>query len=64
MATSWKPASIAAFIVDQWTVACPSFMRWEQTYAYHAGWAPPGKGGVSLRLYPDGGYEAILRDRS
>lgn len=50
--------------LTQWTVACPSFMRWEQTYAYHAGWAPPGKGGVSLRLYPDGGYEAILRDRS
>ncbi len=47
----------------QWTVVAPSFMRWEQTYAYEAGWPPPGKGGVALRLYANGNYNAQLRDQ-
>jgi hypothetical protein len=46
----------------QWTVICPSFMRWENSYAYQAGWPPPGKGGVALRLYANGDYNAALRD--
>lgn len=46
----------------QWTVICPSFMRWEDTYAYVAGYPPPGKGGVALHLYKDGRYKASLED--
>jgi hypothetical protein len=46
----------------QWTVTAPSFMRWERTYAYEAGWPPPGKGGIALRLYANGDYNAMLRD--
>lgn len=48
----------------QWVVICPSFLRFEGTYAYRAGYEPPGKGGVKLRLYKNGDYEAILRDRT
>jgi hypothetical protein len=48
----------------QWTVVCPSFMRWEQTYAYEFGYPPPGKGGVAMRLYANGDYSANLRDHN
>jgi hypothetical protein len=48
----------------QWIITCPSFLGWENTYAYVAGWPPPGKGGVALNLYSNGNYEAIARDRS
>jgi len=47
----------------QWIVTCPSFLGWENTYAYVAGWPPPGKGGVAIHLYGTGDYEAIARDR-
>lgn len=48
----------------EWTVICPSFMRWEETYAYTSNFPPPGKGGVALYLYSNGDYTASLRDRS
>ena len=44
-----------------WTVIAPSFLRWEGTYAYRAGYAPPGSGGVALHLYEDGKYRATLK---
>jgi hypothetical protein len=47
----------------QWTVVAPSFLRWEQTYAYEAGWPPPGQGGVAIRLYANGDYNATLRNK-
>lgn len=46
---------------QQWTVIAPSFLRWEGTYAYRAGYAPPGSGGVVLHLYEDGRYRATLK---
>ena len=46
----------------QWTVICPSFLRYEGTYAYREGYPPPGKGGVKLSIYADGHYEARLID--
>ncbi len=47
----------------QWIVTCPSFLGWENTYAYVAGWPPPGKGGVAIHLYATGDYEAVQRER-
>jgi hypothetical protein len=49
---------------QQWTIIAPSFLRWEGTYAYRAGFAPPGAGGVSLHLYKNGEYEGRLYTRS
>lgn len=46
---------------QQWTVIAPSFLRWEGTYAYRAGFSPPGSGGVVLHLYEDGRYRATLK---
>ena len=46
--------------VTQWTVVCPSFLGWEDTYAYRAGYAPPAKGGVSIELLANGEYRAFL----
>lgn len=47
----------------QWTVVAPSFLGWSNTYAYRAGYAPPGAGGVSLHLYANGDYEARLSNK-
>jgi hypothetical protein len=47
----------------QWVVVAPSFMRWENSYAYEAGYPPPGNGGVAIRLFANGDYDARLRDK-
>jgi len=47
----------------QWTVIAPSFMYWENSYAYELGWPPPGKGGIALRLFKNGGYTADLTEK-
>lgn len=57
------PANCRLVYKTQWTVVAPSFMRYERTYAYEAGWPPPGKGGVAIRLYANGDYDARLRDK-
>jgi hypothetical protein len=44
-----------------WTVIAPSFLRWEGTYAYRAGYAPPGSGGVLIHLYENGTYRATQK---
>lgn len=47
-------------LVEQtfWVLVAPSFLRWKGTYAYKAGYSPPGKGGVAMVLYPNGDYRA------
>ena len=45
--------------VDQWVVVAPSFLGWEETYAYRAGYKPPAKGGVSVEFNADGSYRAV-----
>lgn len=45
--------------IDQWTVVSPSFLGWEETYAYKAGYRPPAKGGVSIELNDNGSYRAV-----
>ena len=57
------PANCRLVYKTQWTVVAPSFLRYERTYAYEAGWPPPGKGGVALRLFANGDYDARLRDK-
>lgn len=46
---------------QQWTVIAPSFLRWEGTYAYRAGYPPPGSGGVVLEMSANGDYRAVLK---
>jgi len=46
--------------MTQWTVVCPAFMNWENTYAYRAGYKPPTKGGVSIQLFDNGSYRASM----
>ena len=46
--------------ITRWTVIAPSFLGWKETYAYRAGYAPPGKGGVSCHLFRDGSYKATM----
>lgn len=48
---------------QQYTIVCPSFLGYENTYAYRAGYAPPGGGGAVLKLYANGDYEAIHKNR-
>lgn len=55
------PANCRLIYPQQWTVIAPSFLRWESTYAYRAGFAPPGSGGVILKLYENGEYRAVLK---
>lgn len=45
--------------VNQWTVVAPSFLGWEETYAYKAGYRPPAQGGASIELDDNGDYRAI-----
>jgi hypothetical protein len=46
--------------MTQWKVIAPSFLGWERTYAWRAGYAPPAMGGVSTELYDNGEYRAFL----
>lgn len=57
------PANCRLVYKTQWTVVAPSFMHWENSYAYSAGYPPPGKGGVAIRLFANGDYDARLRDK-
>ena len=57
------PANCRLVYRTQWVVIAPSFLGYEGTYAYKAGYAPPGKGGVALRLFATGDYDARLRDK-
>ena len=57
------PSNCRLVYRTQWTVIAPSFLGYEKTYAYSAGYAPPGKGGVALRLFKNGDYDARLRDK-
>lgn len=45
---------------QQWTIIAPSFLWWENTYAYRSGYGPPGSGGVVCRLYANGQHDATL----
>ena len=54
------PANARLIYPQQWTVVAPSFLGWEDTYAYRAGYAPPAKGGVAVELFENGDYKASL----
>ncbi|MFA5933962.1 MAG: hypothetical protein WC795_01950 [Candidatus Paceibacterota bacterium] len=54
------PINCRLVYMSQWTVIAPSFLGWEKTYAYRAGYPPPAMGGVSLELYDNGDYQAYL----
>jgi hypothetical protein len=47
----------------QWSIVCPSFLRWEETYAYKAEMPPPSNGGILIKLYADGNYDASFKDK-
>lgn len=46
---------------QQWTVVAPSFLHWEGTYAYRAGYAPPGSGSAVMQLFENGEYRGLQR---
>lgn len=54
------PINTRLIEVTQWTVGCPSFLAFWDTYAYRAEYRPPAKGGVSMVLYDNGDYKAEL----
>lgn len=54
------PLNCRLHYMAQWTVVAPSFLGYEHTYAYKAGYPPPSKGGVSLELSDNGDYKAYL----
>lgn len=54
------PVNCRLNYLQQWTVIAPSFLGWENTYAYRAGYPPPAHGGVAIELDADGGYRARL----
>lgn len=56
------PVNCRLVYKTQWTVVCPSFLRYEGTYAYREGYPPPGKGGVTLSMYASGDYIARLTE--
>lgn len=56
------PVNCRLLYKTQWTVICPSFLRYEGTYAYRQGYPPPGKGGVKLSIYANGDYIARLTE--
>jgi len=45
----------------QWTVVAQSFLGWKNTYAYRAGYPPPGRGGVTMEVFDNGEYRATLK---
>jgi hypothetical protein len=53
------PVNCRLQYIDQWTVVSPSFLGWEETYAYRAGYRPPAKGGVAIELNDNGTYRAV-----
>lgn len=55
-----NPEEARLTYMTQWTVVAPSFLGWMDTYAYRSGYPPPAKGGVSVRLYENGDYQAML----
>jgi hypothetical protein len=56
-----NPYTCSLLRFDQWVVICQSFLAWEDTYAWKAGYAPPASGGVGITLKPeDGTYKANL----
>jgi hypothetical protein len=55
------PVNCRLIFPQQWTVVAQSFLGWENTYAYQAGYCPPGKGGVTLELHDNGEYRAELK---
>ena len=55
------PINCRLIYPQQWTVVTSSFLAWENTYAYDAGYAPSGRGGVILELYKNGDYNASMR---
>jgi hypothetical protein len=55
------PVRMCLTYPQQWTVIAPSFLRWEGTYAYRAGFPPPGSGGVILEMFDNGDYRATLK---
>lgn len=55
-----NPVTCTLDRLPQWTVVCPSFLGWADTYAYRAGYAPPSSGGVSIHLKSNGEYAASL----
>lgn len=55
------PINCRLIYPQQWTVVTSSFLAWENTYAYDAGYAPSGRGGVVLELYKNGEYTASMR---
>ena len=57
------PSNCRLVYRTQWVVIAPSFLGYENTYAWKAGYAPPSKGGVALRLFSTGDYDARLRDK-
>jgi hypothetical protein len=46
--------------ITQYTVVCPPFLGYWNTYAYRAGYPPPAHGGVSIELDANGDYRARL----
>lgn len=54
------PINCRLVYMTQWTVVCPAFLSWEETYAYRAGYKPPARGGVSIEIEPNGEYRAKL----
>lgn len=55
------PVNMRLTYPQQWTVIAPSFLRWEGTYAYRAGYPPPGTGGAICEISANGDYRATLR---
>jgi len=56
------PLNCRLLYMKQWTVVAPSFLGWENTYAYRAGYKPLAQGGVSMELFDNGGYRAFLTE--
>jgi len=54
------PINCRLVYLDQWTIVAPSFLGWENTYAYRAGYPPFAQGGVSAVLNDDGSYHGEL----
>lgn len=56
-----NPYTCTLEYLSTWTIVCPSFLSWQDTYAYRAGYAPPASGGVTISLDPSNGeYKASL----
>lgn len=56
-----NPVKCCLQLLPQWTVIAQSFLGWKNTYAYRAGYPPPGQGGVIMEIYDNGEYRASLK---